>query len=40
MKKFISLLVAGLALAGSLFAEVPAFTDDSAYVIDTTALSG
>lgn len=40
MKKIIAFLVAGLALAGTLFAEAPAFTDESAYVIDTTALSG
>ena len=40
MKKLITLTVAALALAGSLFAEAPAFTDETAYVIDSTVLPG
>jgi hypothetical protein len=40
MKKIIALLVAGLAFAGSLFAEAPAFTDDKAWVVDTTLYPG
>ncbi|MBR1403173.1 MAG: hypothetical protein IJ558_03240 [Treponema sp.] len=40
MKKIITLLVAGLALAGFCFADAPAFNDETALVIDTTKLSG
>ena len=40
MKKLIALLVAGLAFAGSLFAEAPAFNDETAYVVDTSLLAG
>ena len=40
MKKIIAILAASLALAGSIFAEAPSFNDGTAYVIDTTTLSG
>ena len=40
MKKLLTLLVAGLAFAGSLFAEVPEFSDETAYVVDTSVLPG
>ena len=41
MKKLIAFLVAGLALAGSIFADEPVFeSDPNAYIIDTNALAG
>ena len=40
MKKIIAILVAGLAFASSLFADLPDFTDDKAYVVDTSILPG
>lgn len=40
MKKIVTVLVAGLALAASTFAKAPAFYDSSAYVIDTSESSG
>ena len=40
MKKLITILAAGLAFMGAAFAEVPAFTDDSAYLVDSTLYSG
>jgi len=40
MKKLIAILVAGLAFAGSLFADVPEFNDDNAYVVDASILPG
>ncbi|MBQ4379572.1 MAG: hypothetical protein II821_10330 [Treponema sp.] len=40
MKKIIALLVAGLALAGSVFAEIPTFNDEKAWVVDTSLYSG
>ena len=40
MKKLIALLVASLAFAGSIFADVPEFTDGTAYIIDSATLAG
>lgn len=41
MKKLIAILVAGLAFAGSIFAQVPSFdSDPNAYVIDADKLEG
>ena len=40
MKKLLSLIAAGLALTGSIFAEIPEFTDGQAFVIDSTKVSG
>ncbi|MDY6398646.1 MAG: hypothetical protein SPL22_13080 [Treponema sp.] len=40
MKKLIAILVAGLAFTASLFADVPEFTDETAYVVDTSVLPG
>ncbi len=40
MKKIIAILAASLAFVGSVFAEAPAFTDDKAWVVDTTLYSG
>ncbi len=40
MKKLLTLLVAAFALAGSIFADVPDFTDETAYVVDTSVLPG
>ena len=40
MKKLAAFLIASLTLAVSLFAEAPAFTDEQAFVIDSTKISG
>ena len=40
MKKLIAILVAGLAFTASLFADVPEFTDETAYVVDASVLPG
>lgn len=40
MKKLLALIAAGLALTGSIFAEIPEFTDGQAFVIDSTKVSG
>lgn len=40
MKKIITLLVAFLAFTGIAFAEIPTFTDETAFVIDSTQLAG
>lgn len=40
MKKLLALIATGLALTGSIFAEIPEFTDGQAFVIDSTKVSG
>ena len=40
MKKLITFMVAALTVAASLFADIPEFSDESAYLVDSTLYSG
>ena len=40
MKKLIAILALSLAFAGALFAEIPAFSDEKAFLIDSTTIPG